>query len=84
MAESISLAKDLNDMHVLTNAIFDSACLAYYERNVSEVERLASNLIELSTRYNFAFFLAIGSILRVGRTAHQVTQPKAFRASRTE
>jgi serine/threonine protein kinase/predicted ATPase len=64
MAESISLAKDLNDMHVLTNAIFDSACLAYYERNVSEVERLASNVIELSTRYNFAFFLAIGSILR--------------------
>ena len=64
MAESISLAKDLNDMHMLTNAIFDSACLAYYERNVSEVERLASNVIELSTRYNFAFFLAIGSILR--------------------
>ena len=64
MAESLSLAKDLNDMHVLTNAIFDSACLAYYEHNVSEVERLASNVIELSTRYNFAFFLAIGSILR--------------------
>jgi serine/threonine protein kinase/predicted ATPase len=64
MAESISLAKDLHDMHVLTNAIFDSACLAYYERNVSEVERLASNVIELSTRHNFAFFLAIGSILR--------------------
>jgi serine/threonine protein kinase len=64
MAESISLAKELNDMHVLTNAIFDSACLAYYECNVSEVERLASNVIELSTRYHFAFFLATGSILR--------------------
>jgi hypothetical protein len=33
-------------------------------RNVSEVERLASNVIELSTRYNFTFWLAIGSILR--------------------
>jgi len=64
MAESISLAKELNDMHVLTNAVFDSACLAYFERNVSEVERLASNVIEMSTRYRFAFFLAIGSILR--------------------
>jgi serine/threonine protein kinase/predicted ATPase len=64
MAEAVSLAKELNDMHVLTNAIVDSACLALYERNVSEVERLASNVIELSTQHNFSFWLAIGCILR--------------------
>jgi predicted ATPase len=64
IAESILLAKELNDMYVLANAIFDSAVLAYFERNVSEVERLASEVIELSTRHNFAFWLAIGSIMR--------------------
>ncbi|MGA7214519.1 MAG: hypothetical protein WBX20_09950, partial [Terrimicrobiaceae bacterium] len=64
MAEAIALAKELNDSHLLTNAVFDSALLAYFERNVREVERLVSEVIELSTRYNFAFFLAIGSILR--------------------
>ena len=41
-----------------------AACLAYYERNPAEVERLASDVIELSTRHNFAFWLAGGSILR--------------------
>ena len=38
--------------------------LAYYERNYSEVERLASDLIELSTRHTFAFYLPVGEILR--------------------
>jgi len=64
MKEAISLAKELNDTHALANELFDSAQLAYYERNVSEVERLASEVIELATRYNFAFWLVIGSILR--------------------
>ena len=40
------------------------AILAHYERNPAEVERLASDLIELSTRQNFALFLAAGEILR--------------------
>ena len=39
MAEAISLAKELNDMHGLANAIFNSGVLAHFERNVSEVER---------------------------------------------
>jgi hypothetical protein len=64
MKQAISLAKELNDTHALANAVFDSTQLAYYERNVSAVERLASEVIELATRYNFAFWLAIGSILR--------------------
>jgi hypothetical protein len=35
-----------------------------YERNPVEVERLASDLIELSTRHHFAYWLSIGPIYR--------------------
>jgi predicted ATPase len=64
MAEAIALAKELNDMHGLAEALFFAAYLAHYERNTAEVERLASDLIELSTRENFALWLAGGIILR--------------------
>jgi hypothetical protein len=36
----------------------------HHERNPAEVERLASELIELSTRENFSLWLAGGAILR--------------------
>src|SRR5260370_15112561 len=64
MAEAIALAKELNDMHGLAEALFFGACLGQYERNAAEVERLASDLIEVSTRQNFASWLAGGVILR--------------------
>ena len=64
MAESIALAKELNDMHALAVALHFAAHLAHRERNPAEVESLASELIELSTRQNFAHFLASGEILR--------------------
>ena len=64
MAEAISLAKELNDLHALAVALCFAACLAHFEGNPAEVERLASDLIELSTRQNFAFWLAGGAILR--------------------
>jgi predicted ATPase len=64
MAEAISLAKELNDMHALAVALWNAGTLAQYERNPAEVERFASNLIELSTRHNFAYWLAGGEILR--------------------
>ena len=51
-------------MHGLAVALCFAARLAHYERNPAEVERLASDLIELSTRHNFAHWLAIGEILR--------------------
>ena len=38
--------------------------LAHLEGNPAEVERLASDLIELSTRQNFAFWLPGGKIFR--------------------
>jgi tetratricopeptide (TPR) repeat protein len=64
MAEAISLAKDLNDMHALAMALWNAGILAHYERNLAEAERFVSDLIELSTRQNFAFFLAGGEVLR--------------------
>ena len=64
IAESMSLARELNDTHALALALYFAACLGRFERNPSEVERCASDLIELSTRQNFAFWLAMGSVLR--------------------
>jgi len=64
MARAISLAKELNDMHALANALWHAAALAQYERNPAEVERYSSDLIELSTRHNFAFWLSGGAIFR--------------------
>ena len=42
-----------------------AAVLGYLERNPSEVECLATDLIELSTRQNFALWLAYGAVYRV-------------------
>ena len=64
IAEAISLAKALDDMNALAIALHFAAYLAHYERNPTEVERLASALIELSTRHNFGYWLAIGAMFR--------------------
>jgi serine/threonine protein kinase/tetratricopeptide (TPR) repeat protein len=64
MEEAISLAKELNETNSLAVALHLAAFLARYERNPIEVERLASDLIELSTRQNFAFWLACGAVSR--------------------
>jgi predicted ATPase len=45
-------------------ALLHAAVLGQLECNPAEVERLASELIELSTRYNFAYWLACGTIFR--------------------
>ncbi|MBV8969701.1 MAG: protein kinase, partial [Verrucomicrobia bacterium] len=63
MDEAISLAKELKDMHALAVALHFAAYLAHDERNPTKVERLASELIELSTRHHYAQWLAVGSIL---------------------
>jgi serine/threonine protein kinase len=64
MAEAISLAKELNDMHALTVAILNAAILAYLEGDPAQVGRLASDLIELTMRQNFANFVFMGAIHR--------------------
>ena len=63
-AEAISLAKELNDIISLASALYFGAILAFYQRNPVEVERLASELVELSARYNFAFWLPGANVLR--------------------
>jgi hypothetical protein len=62
--EAVSLAKKLNDTNALALALHFAAFLAMYEHNPAEVNRLTSDLIELSTRQNFAHWLAIGTIFR--------------------
>jgi len=64
MAEGVSLAKALNDTHSLAFALSCTAFLAIFERSPIEVERSILELIELSTRYNFAFWLAEAKVLR--------------------
>jgi tetratricopeptide (TPR) repeat protein len=58
MVEAISLAEELNDTHGLALALYFAGGLAHFERNPAAVERLASDLIALSTRHNFGYFLA--------------------------
>jgi hypothetical protein len=64
MAEAISVAKERNNMQFLAYGLWHAGWLAYFERNPAEVERLASDLIELSTLHNFAPFLQRGAVLR--------------------
>jgi tetratricopeptide (TPR) repeat protein len=64
MAEAISLAKELNDMQALTITLWHAGILAHFEGDPAEVERFASDLIELATRQNIAQQLAGGEVLR--------------------
>jgi predicted ATPase len=64
MAEAISLAKELNDMAALGLALYWAGLLAHFEGNIAKVERLASDLIELTTRQGFASWLPGGVVLR--------------------
>ena len=64
IAEAISLAKELNDMTALAFALYLGGILARFECNPAEAERLASDLIELSARYNFTFWLPGANVLR--------------------
>jgi serine/threonine protein kinase/tetratricopeptide (TPR) repeat protein len=64
ITEAISVARELNDMPALANAINWAVVLRYCERNPVEVERLTSDLMELSMRHHFAYWLAIGTAFR--------------------
>ena len=62
--ETTSTAKELKDRYALVLALSWAAGLGCAECNHAEVERLASDLIELSTRHNFLNFLALGTVHR--------------------
>jgi predicted ATPase len=64
MDEGISVAKQLKDMNSLAMALSWAARLSVVERNPAEVDRLASDLIELSTRHNFAHWRPLADIYR--------------------
>ena len=64
LEEARSLAKELNDTIAIAMALTWTASFAQHEGNPAEVDRLMSDLIELSTRHNFVYWLAVGSILR--------------------
>jgi predicted ATPase len=64
MAGAIALAKELHDLQALVLTLHYAGVLGHFERNHTEVERCASELIELSTRQNFASWLPGGAILR--------------------
>ena len=66
ISEAIRLAKRLNDTHGLTEALAEAlasaASLGHSERNAAEVDRWASELVELATRHRFATWRAVGLI----------------------
>jgi hypothetical protein len=71
-------------MPALAPALYLSAMLGQYDDDRAEVERLASDLIELSTRQDFAFFLPIGEMLRGGSSVSPAALRKASPGSMTE
>jgi hypothetical protein len=52
MAEAISLAKETDNAYALTESLFFAAMLGHFHRKPAEVERLTSDLIELSTHHH--------------------------------
>ena len=62
LAGGLSLARELKDMYALGHALWFAGFLGHFERNPAEVERVASDLIELGQ--NFASWLAGGEVLR--------------------
>src|SRR5260221_12786912 len=64
LSEAKSLAKKLNDVHGLVQALSVGGFIAYCEREASEVQRLASEMLNLSSRHNFACFRSVAAIHR--------------------
>ena len=56
--EGVSVAKELKDMNALAQTLSFAAVLAYFERDPAQVDRFATEVIELSTRHNFVWWLA--------------------------
>ena len=62
IAEAISLARELGNLQALALAILTAGSLARLQNNPSEVECLASDLVELCTPRNLATWLPLGNI----------------------
>jgi hypothetical protein len=64
IAEAISLTRELNDSNAGAPALGMAAVVGNLERDPVQVERVASDLIELSTLQNFAHWLAQATVFR--------------------
>jgi hypothetical protein len=71
-------------MYALVMALWYAAVLAHFEGKPAELDRLASDLIELSTRQNFPYWLAVAAFSKDGRAALPVIQRKVSHGSRME
>jgi predicted ATPase len=60
MARAVSLAKEIKDTYALAVALFHALFAAHFEADASEVECLALELVELSTRQQFDQWRAAG------------------------
>jgi predicted ATPase len=63
ITEALSLASELNDAHALATARWYTAAVAHFVRNSTRVASVAADLIELSMRHGFTYWLAGGTIL---------------------
>jgi hypothetical protein len=84
LSEAIALAKELNDMHALTVALWHASMLAHFDRDSSEAEHFASDLIELATRQILRSFWPEGRFFAAGLEAFPATLRKVFHGSRRE
>jgi hypothetical protein len=64
LAEAGLLAKELNDMQGSVFVLYVMGHIAHFAENASEVERLASEMMELSTRKSVGTWLPHGRVLR--------------------
>jgi predicted ATPase len=64
MKEAISLARAMKDTHALAMALLNAGLLGHFEHHPQEVERVALEVIELSTRHNFSLWQYAGEALR--------------------
>ena len=84
MAEAILLARKLNDMHGLAVTLDYAGRLAYYELGAMEMERLSSDLIELSTRYGFRLSWLLERFFAAGRAAPRIVHSKVSHGLKRE
>jgi len=70
--------------HWLEHYILQRFSVTFDAMMLNYIERLVSDLIELSTRHHFALWLAAGEISAAGRAAFPAEQRKVSLGSGTE
>jgi serine/threonine protein kinase len=64
MAAAVSVAKALKDTQALVKAIYFSSMIAHFNGDVDSVNRLSSELLEISSKNNFLTWLPLGQAHR--------------------